>query len=802
MGLRLVNTSPGETTDAVKPGQFASLGLKSETLKVPLASTFIAMGLTNVEHHNILPKNDTVLPDLGATVTLETSERRRPVGAETPENIVSNSLVFTKSNMALNELGIYEIKMPIAQRQSCLAYFKFRTRTAWTTFTPDWLNLSDMTGMYFGLEHGTFNTAIYAFLRNHSAGGSMVLGGPLPAFNTVRPNQIELAPGVPHAATPGFAWATPPNNSVAELYLFFNVEGYEVAPATGVPVNVPMVEVWTKLPADSAPVVQAYIPVGALGQFPSSLPVGAFTNSRPGISDTATIFFGNISKTSGSDDLVLDDWAFFPDFRLAVNEGVERPNHNLLAMPDAPAEYRADSNKTPFELIPGRWFADTSGVPPRPTLFYQPGHRENATYVSLPKDIVGTSAIHRTEPRFEQRQDGIMVEAFLAGVVNAEDGDGTGMGFSVEDGQKTYQVMMVGNPQRKFYGLVKDLLNLSSMSLGYYIPATDADYTSLKMIRLLVDRRRPGGGKVDVMVDDVVVVSEPLSSTFPASSSATGLVRVGQLGLPNAIGQVNLGILNYLPRYLAWEGVDTLTPDNGGLDAQVKFTLSQTGGGGHSMVGTNVEIQKTASGGSNHYTFVNNQDFGEVDGMLLDWQVQIETYTDLGGQVFASNTPVGATMTVYLGNKKVEIGFYDCGVHGKMVAILPSSGDVNDIINQTDIGSPLSFPLDWTQMNQFRLVVKGHDRIDLTIGAKTDPVSISLKWRNDTDGFDLPEDISTPRIVFGHSYFPTTSKSLWSFVRWGMSNGFEIAVQQEYPNGYPKALFGGRALFKSVFDEA
>jgi hypothetical protein len=806
VALRLVNTSPGESMSAVKPGQFALMDLKSETLKVPLASTLLAMGLTNVTHHSILPEDDPALPGIDAEVTLETSERRRPVDGTTPRSIYGGSLLITKNNMLDGELGIYEVKMPIKPNASCLAYFKFRTKTAWALSNVDWMTLSNMTGMYFGLEHGTFNTALYAFLRDNTGNGSLVLGGPLQAYNTVRPGQVEVVAGVPHASTPGFQWKAAPDNSVVEIYIFFNTAGYETAPVTGVPLNVPLVEVWTKLPSDSAPVVQAYIPVGTLGTFPSSLVSPAFTNSRPGTSETATIFFGNIARTGGSDVLQLDDWMFFPDFRLAVYEGHERPNHNLIARPDAPVEYRASNNKTPFELIPERWFPDAAGVPPAPSMVFQPGRRQKASHVLLPKTVPGFSGIHRTEPRFEQLQDGIMMEAFISGEVISPVGDGTGMGFGVEDGSKLYQVMMVGNPQRKFYAIAKDLLNLNDATLGYHVPATDQDFTSMKLVRLVVDRRRPvgiGGGKAQLYVDEELTLTTDLSAdTFPPSSSPTGLARIGQLGLIAATSRIKLAMLNYLPRYLAWEGVDNLLPDAGGLDAGVQFTLDKSGLGSEVMSGGSVVIEKTATTGGTKNTYVKNQAFGEVDGMQIDFRVQVEAYADAGGFQFAQNSPTGVTLTIFLGNKKVEVGFYDCGPFGRMVAILPSTGDISDIIQQTVIGQPFSASHDWTEMTDFRLIVKGHDRIDLIIGAKTNPPAISIPWREDTNGFDLPANVSTPRIVFGHSYESTSSKSRWAFLRWGLSNGFDIALQQEYPDGYPKYLFGGRALIKSVFDEA
>lgn len=810
MAPRLVNTAPGESVTAVKPGQVVHLGLKSETLKVPLATARVQMGLTNVAHHGMLPENDTPVKSLGATVTIETSERRRPIDGVTPVTVPGGILTFTKSNLNDGEFGIYEVKFPITERASVLAHFKFKTKTAWTAFAADWCTLSNMTGMYFGLEHGTFNTAAYAFLRANTGSGSLVVGGPLQAYSTVRPGQVEILPGAPHLATPGFAWRSLPNNSEVELFIYFNVPGYESPPASGIAINTPVVEIWTKTPAQAAPVVQAYIPVGNLGSFPSSLTVPAFTNSRPAVSKTATIFFGNISQTGGSDVLELIDWALYPDFRTAVDEGEARPDHQLVARPDAPVEYLAKDNKVPTESLLGRWLPETGAfwTPPKPVLFFQPGRRAEPMFVALPKtDVSSLSAIHKTEPRLEERLDGFMVEAFLAGEATAKVGEGTGLGFSVEDGSKLYQVLMVETPTRRFFALCKNLASLSSAATGYHVPGTDADFRSLKLVRLIVDRRRPaliGGGKAQILVDDEVVLTTDLSSdTFPAASSAIGMIRVGSLGLLAATGQVNLSNIKYLPRYLAWEGIDTLTPDNVGIDAGVRFTPVISGAlGTQAMVSGKLEIDKKNVGGVTKYLFSKAQSFSEVDGMQVDFKMQIDNYKDFGGSSFAPNSQTGTTLTVFLGNKKVEVGFYACGPHGRRIAILPASGDMNDVINQTAAGIARSAPFDWTQMTQYRLIVKGHDRIELIIGAPTNPPAIVIPWTNETAGFDLPPSVSTPRLEFGHSDYVTTSLSRWQYVRWGLSNGFEMAVQQNYPNGYPGYLFGGRVLIKSEFDEA
>lgn len=803
MTLRLVNTAPGEDSSPVKPGQYAQFGFKSETMKVVASSVSLQMGLTNVAHHGLLPETDPVLADLGAQVTLETSEHRRPVDGVTPVTLSSGNLVLTKTTSADGELGIYEVSFPIEDRASCLASFRFKKKT-WTPTSVDWCSLTNMVGMYFGLEHGTFNTAAYTFLRANTPQGSLVIGGPLQSYSTARPGQVEVLPGSPHGSTPGFQWRTLAADSVIELHIFFNVEGYESPPASGVPTNTPLVEIWTKLPTDPGPVVQAYLPVGSLGTFPSSTASVPFTNSRAGVSKTATIFFGNIG-TSG-DVLELTDWAFFPDYRIAVWSGSARPNHDFKEFPDSPSEFRASNNKLPFDLETGRWFADTSSgwLAPSASLFFQPGRRGEALHVSLAKSQPGLSGIRRDEPRLEERIDGVMLEAFISGEVTSPSGDGTGMGFSIDDGLKSYQVLMVKNPFREFYGVVKDLANLDTIATGYYAPAGDKALDSPKLVRLVVDRLRPAaiGGKVDLFVDEELVSSSELSDPFPSAPSAAGRIRFGHLGLPNAVGSLNISKITYLQRYLAWEGVDALTPDDVGMDARVKFVTESAGAATVTFAGSKLVMTKTSAGGGSKLLFRKDQDFSEVEGMMVDFSVGIDSYADLGGASFAPNMATGVTLTIYLGNKKVQVGFYDCGPYGRRIGILPSNGLPDDILQQTLVGRERSAPHDWTVETQIRLIVKGKDRIELVIGSPISPPSIIIPWRNDTEGFDLPVDVSTPRIVFGHSGGDTTSTSRWGFVRWGLSDGFEVAVQQKYPNGYPKYLFGGRAFIKSEFEEA
>lgn len=764
------------------------MGLKSTALSVDISTLRVDLALSNIINRGVLPEADVNLPTSGVVVTLETSERRRPLVGTIGKSLSGGGITLTKTGVSAGELCVYEIEVPIEERASVLGYFRFRTRTAWNQSTHDWCNLSNVTGMYFGLEHGTFNTAAYAFLRNDGSSGSLVVGGPLQAFNSARPGQTEYG---------NFNWLLYPNNSIVELWLYFNVPGY---PDPFSPSDVPLIEVWAKGPGDAIPVVLGRIPVGSFGTFPSP----PFTNSRLGVSQKARLFFGNISSVA-ADVLQLDDWAVYPDYQMGAFEGIRRPNHNLIIRPDVPMAYRANSNLLPDELVPGRWFTATDiGNAPNPSLHFQPGSRDAASYIVIPKLEAGQkTAFFREEPRLETRLDGVVVEAFIAAESVSNDGHALGTGFGISDGVSFFEVLAVQSPDKRTWGLVKDIANLSDIDLGYHT-GVEVDFRTLKLVRLVIDRRRPvslGGGKAILYVDGVKVLTKDLGSdTFPLALSATGKIYMGHLESPNAASKLNVALLDYLVRYLAWEGEDHLSPEDAGIDAGVRFSRNVSGSGTTSIVGDTLKIQTLSPGDG--ASFLKRQNFSEVHGLQVDFRTRVDIYTGIGGETFASKSFLGVGLILFFGNKQLELSFYDCGVHGRFIGIAPADLDRSQIINQTEIGRAVSARVDWTQMTDYRLIVKGKDRIELIIDSAVDRPAIVIPWRNDTDGFDLTSNgLAQPGLIFGTFSNQVTSTSYWEYVRWGMSNGYEVALQREYPNGFPSSAFGGKALLSVNVEE-
>lgn len=898
MALRIVNTVPGDITTAVTPGQLFHLGLRSENQRVQLSTVQVDSGFSNITNHSILPELDTTLTKIGSEVLFETSERRAPQAGSVTKAISSGSLVLTKTSNSLFEAGIYNIKFPITQGASILGYFKFRKKTAWVTHNPDWCSLSNMVGMYFGLEHGTFNTAAYAFLRDNGTGGSIVFAGPLQSYSTARPGQVELAQDLDPIAIGTQGWTTLADNAQLELFIWFNTS-----------VNPFRVELWTRINPALGPVFQGSVPLGSLSQFPSLL----FTNGRSGVSDYASLFFGNIGRTG--DILQLDDWCLFPDFKPSMRNGLPVSDTEVITSPDLPIEFLARDAIQPTSLKSSRWF-ESGSLPVNASFFFQPGTFLKPQHIAIKKDSFGDSFFKRTEPRLEERLDGVAVEAFVSAESFSRIGDLVGGGFGFRDGLNLFQVAPLETTTQKNWGL---LINggLSTSVSGYSTSSSEFDFRSPKLVRLIVDRHRR---KVSLEIDDTQVTSVPTSTsaevfsstqTFPitligdvlnvsistnggvswvsrshtfASSPAdvasivstlnanalwtgsgptqieavdrgaffsirtigTGsllrlridastAIGVGKLALvtqtvsgaatsfPAAgslVGQVefghpqsasyestfNLSSISYQSRFLSWDTSDSLKPDSIALPTAIRFVHTSLGTNLESVNASEFTLTKGDFNGSTFRSFYKkDQAISEVGSIQIDFKSQVFGYTDETGRVDAPLTAIDAGICLFLGNKRLRLAFFDCGIGGKKIGIVPGSGTEMDIVDQTPLGLKFSTEVDWSRMNQYRLVIRAFRDIRVWAGSFIANPLITIPWRNAVEGFDLPLDVTSPGVAFGHfNNFSLTSSSTtkWKFVRWGLSSGFDVSIGPKFDNPVPSYVFGGKAFILSEFDES
>lgn len=778
MSVRLVNTVPGLLDEPMRPGEAFHLGLKSELQTFTFSSLRTLAGFSSMAHRGVLPLDDTELLRIGAKTVLTTSERRQPASGIITSSIVGPTLELSKTDNSDFNQCVYEVTIPTDKARSCLAYFKFR-KSPWTLFTPDWTNLTQMTGLYFGLENGPVNTALYTFFRNAGGNGSMVVGGPLQTFSSARPGQLEFS---------DFGWAAFPADTTMEVWIYFNMAGY---PSPFLPAHTPVVEVWTRRPdIEATPIVRVTAPLGTFGNFP----VSGNLNYRGGPKNELRLFFGNAGRSG--DVLKLNDWALFPDFRVAIHEGQAYPGTDYRRLPDAPVTYDARQGFRPSDVVPGRWFPlpDAGSMKTIDEVRYRSGQKKTPTHLTLSKKFTQASGFQKLEPRLETlapvlSADGAMLEAFMSGSPERISGDLFSGVLSVDDGQKLYQASFVESPLQRTIGVLKDSAFLTDIDLGYYKPVDDVDYRTMKLVRLVVDRRR---GRVALDIDNTRVVDRPISDPFPTSPTGAGRMSFGFLNSADTLGKLNITFLNYLSRFLAYEGSDVLLP----TAAPVVFASQVFGDptGSSSLEDGKLLINKKSFNTVNSLRLFNRaHDFDTTCGFLVDFKVKVQDFTGILGNQFAPLSSVGAGISVFDGNKMMRVGFFNCGAFGKRIGVVPSGGE-SEILNQTPTGKAFSAPINWDVEDSYRVVLRSFHAIEVWATSVVNKPIISIPWRNDTNGFDLPiEDDVVPMISFGHYEESTSSLTKWEYVRWGSSNGFEAGIAPQF-DSYPSYLFGGRSL--------
>lgn len=773
------------------------MGLKSDGLLDPpqgsvrLGTLRMSLGFTSLENEGVLPEDSLDLTKAGGIVALDSAEYVRPVGSQVTRIPFGTGIKMTVPGTA-SPVGVYSVKTEVENNAGVLGYFKFKTNTAWSLATRDWCNLTDMTGMYFGLEYGPANTICWASLRGNPGNGSLVIGGPLQTFLSARPAQRQIN---------AFDWLALPNGTVVEMWIVFSMAGY---PTPFVPAYTPVVEVWTKRAGvDTVPVCHTLatpLPVASLGTFPSS--TAQFPNWRAGSSDSATLFFGNVG--SGTDALEVLDWALFPDYRVAVMEGVAVGSSRLTVLPDSPLLYSSAEGR-PQDVFPGRWFpmTDAGFIPPSANLFIPPT-RSVPTYVSLEKTAPAGAGFHREEPRLEMLTDGAAIEAFMSAELASRPAESLGVGLAIDDGTQLFQVVMLETATRRTFGLAKPG-PAGDFENGYITPAADTDrfcdWRSLKLVRLVVDRIR---NRVSVFVDGVRYIDTALPSVQSSVSPVGGRVAFGHLEASAAKVKQNVAFLSYLTRYVAWELDEQLLPSS----SPAAFVLDSSGLGTMALNpvapdATELLITKPEfnSLGTRQFYYKTLPTFDERHGLQADFRVKVKAYTDRIGTAFAKSTLVGSGIQVFLGNKRLHLGFFDCGASGRFIGIVPGSGTTDDLVNQTALGKKFSAPIEWTLSTTYRLTYRPYKSIDVWVdNIQSGPV-ITIPWVGDTEGFDLPSDASIAAVAFGHFEEDTSSETAWEFFRYGFGNGYEVAVEPLFENGLKGYLFGGRSLIQTEFDE-
>ena len=485
-------------------------------------------------------------------------------------------------------------------------------------------------------------------------------------------------------------------------------------------------------------------------------------------------------------------------------EGVAVGSSRFTVLPDSPLIYSSSEGR-PQDASPGRWFSmtDAGFIPPSANLFTPPT-RSVPTYVSIEKTAPTGSGFHREEPRLAKLDDGASIEAFMSAELTSRPAESLGTGIAIDDGTQLFQVVMLETASRRTFGLAKPGPT-GDFDNGYITPAADTDkfcdWRSLKLVRLVVDRVR---GRVSVFVDGVRYIDTSIASVQSSVSPVGGRVAFGHLESSSAKVKQNVAFLSYLTRYVAWELDEQLLPNA----APAGFTLDSSGLGTTVLNpvapgATELLITKPEFNSLGTRVFFSKllPTFDDRHGIQVDFKVKVKSYTDRIGTAFAKSTLLGAGIQVFLGNKLLHLGFFDCGANGRFIGIVPGSGNTDDIVNQTTLGKKFSAPIEWTLPTAYRLTYRPYQSIDVWVDNIPSGPVISIPWGDDTNGFDLPTDSSIAAVAFGHFEEDTSSETSWEFFRYGFGNGYEVAVEPLFENGLKGYLFGGRSLIQTEFDE-
>lgn len=775
--LRLVNTAPGKDSSATKPGGPYHFGVRNTGGNVPLGTVEAYVGTTDLRLHGSLPEADPLLTKANLLVSLRSVERIEPEGSAISVSTSQGRLLLTREESSPFARCIYELRVAIDTNASLLGYLRFR-RKAWSYFQPDWCDLPGMAGIYFGLSHGQYNTAAYTFLQD---GNHLVLAGVMESFGNPRYLQEVLS----------FPWQDAEADEPIELFISSSNDGF---PGTSPP-NVSTIDVWASTPS-FGPVRLARYPTTAFGQRP-----GQYQEQY------ATLFIGNAGHEG--DVLEIEDWGLFTDFRPAVLSGDPITNNSVVIRPDNPVTYRATSDaRAPHALTAQRWFfsTDPGSLTPSVKYGFQPGRRSTPLSVVLTKpNAAGHCAYERDEPGLKDSAEGFLLEAFMAGQNITLDHITSGIGMEVDDGKYVYRLVMIENILDATYGLA---VTGNPATLEGYLPLPAVDFTSLKLVKMILDRTR---SKLRLYIDGSHIATYTVGTDFLpryASSGSQGRVRLGHLLDLDTRGDFILSLVNFQGRYLAYEAEENQAP----TDANPAFT-ADISGSGTSVMGTdekegNVLVVSKPDNAAvfSKTTYFSSYDFSEFKGAFVEMRVRVPFYTDLYGTPLAKNVFTGVGVRLHMGTSFLQLGFYDAGIHGRMFGIDFDYDYDNDfdgeaaILQQTGTGKLRSVQIDWTEWQTYRIHYRAYDSIQVWVGSIVSDPTIVIPWTQ--RGFRLNSQ-SVPKfgIEFGHLSADEASLSHWSFLRWGTSSGYDISVEQLFPNGPKDYQFDGKSLYQVSFGD-
>jgi hypothetical protein len=747
--LSLANTTPA--SELLTPGSPYQFSVKATGNNATLGSLSVKMGISRLLHGSTFPEDDQNLLKYGE-VKYTSPEGTLPYTGECVRSLSSGGVVLRKQTDDTADLGVYEYKVPVSPGMSSLAYFKVR-KTRWVLDERPWVSYSPVTGLRLGVKTGLQRTSCDLFLWDDGADGALLVTGPINGPS--RSHEVDYA----------FPWKTVPDGGFLEFWVHLDLDA-----------NSPEFEVWGSLN-------------GAAPYHVATVPTASMSLGQAAVEDSFTAYFGN--GGFAGDVVEIMDWGVYPDFRNAARFADATPNHSIFILPDGPVTYRATTGKTPNETVPSRWtpIGDT-----HPSFGYATGRKVVPQAVVIDKYLMsgddkvaytGKVGFERQEPVLRTGK-GFMMEALMSGFAKVVDIENFGAGIAINDGKYSYRSVFYKTATRNTIAVQT---NEDATSLvAQRDPGKEIDWEEMKLVRLAVDKDY---GTVRMWVDDEIMVDATTGNGFPKSSKTS--FEFGHIADAMSQGQVSVAFVNYVTNYQSYEAGSGSDPSS----AANPMTQRKVENGNNILSNGVFEIQKKAihSRGSK-YEYFTSLPINVSTGVLLDFRACVPIFWDPKGTPMAAAAYTGAGVALHLGSKVFKLGFYNCGVHGKYLGVLPGSGAHKDIVEQTALGRKFSAPADWTKMENYRVVIRAYDRIEIWVGKTTNLPAIVIPWLNDTEGFDLPTEAPGQEsgLSFGHEYDLSASYSRWEWLRWGRSTGYDLAVSQGYPNGVRSDQYGGKML--------
>jgi hypothetical protein len=719
---------------------------------VALGGTLLHVGTSDVRRHPTnLPETDEVLIAYGSEVSFRSMEHLSPeVSGVCTVAESSSSLSLTRVGGNPYGKSVYEVKQPLPVSANVMGHVRLR-KEAWPLSQPDWFYKANTASPYVGLRHNQYTSGVDVFFQGGGSPGLWIVG-PLQAFQQVRYYEHFVA----------FDWVSLPNGTPIDIWIVVAADGF-IPPAS--PAYAPTAEVWAG--------AGSYIPASRLVR----LPIGNFGLVPGGVAeDSVSLLFGNGSAVAST--INIEDWGIYPDFRVAIDNGDPRTQHEVVFSAASPTTYRAATKKEPEG-----WDFVASGAATSRTFGYQPGNRAASQALRVTKTGTGYARYERDEPILATATEASL-EVFCAGLPTTYDGNVFGAGIELDDGTHVFRVMMLREGTGSYsLGLALDgAPNADASYFSRYV----IDFQSLRIIRLTVDKVRD---EVRLYVDGNLVLSVPLSTTAWPATVGTPAARMGHLINVNSTGRFDLVLSNLYTTASSFE-----TAPDGGLPP-APFVLAATTG---NTATAGLVLHKTDFGvpfsGAVYSAPI---DMDPYCGAWTEFSVKVVHYSDSHGTDLATVSSTGVGVKLNFGQSLLTLVFVDSGSAGRYVGIVPGSGSIDDLVNQTQLGRKFSTPFDWTEKQTYRLHYKPYESIEVWVGSVVSSPQIVIPW---SDGFDIPAiTLGTSGITFGHISSDESGQSEWDFFRFGGPTGYDINVEQLFSADPAPYHYGGQSAYLLQF---